>query len=363
MRKYGKLIAAALSITLTAVVVTGCGAAEKTKNADTSSESKDEKIDYDACVTLGKYDEISLKKTDIDASVQEKIENLRKENATYEQIKKGKVKSGDTVNIFYVGKVNGKEFEGGSYTKEINPDGFNLTIGSKQFIDGFEDALIGKKAGGTYDINVTFPSVYSANSELAGKPAVFTVTINYIQGKENLPEFNDAFVKSKISGYEKAEEYKSFLRKSTIQDMAWDQVYNDAKVKDYPESKLKSMEKQLETSITYYLKQQGVTVEDYIKQQGSTSEKFQEEMTATAKDDVGKQLIYGAIAEKENITVSDEEYQKELKNYLTNYNCKDEDELNDKFQEYYGVSANSIIRDDQLYQKVKAFLVSNVKEV
>ena len=374
MKKYSKLLAVTLCASI-ALASTGCGATDKLKNAITnnkvaSSKSPDTDkkssesvkcLDY---VTLGDYSTINIKKSEMDKSTKEQIEKNIKSTRDYTKVKTGKVKKGDIVNIYYVGKVNGKTFEGGSLTKKTNKAGYDLEIGSNTFIEGFEDGLIGKKIGSKCKVNTTFPESYSQNQELAGKKAVFTVTINF---KEVYPKLSDKFVKKNLKDFDKnyentAKGYEKYVRDNLLAEKAWKTFYDTCKVNDYPDSKMDTMKTQLKTSITYYLKNNGYTLENYLKSQNLSSEDFNKQLETTAKSDVGKQLVYGAVAEKENITVSDKQYKEEVKTYLTNYNCKDEDELNSTFKDYYGVDAKSIITDDILYKNVKNFLVKNVKE-
>jgi trigger factor len=122
------------------------------------------------------------------------------------------------------------------------------------------------------------------------------------------------------------------------------------------------MYNQLYTSITYYLSQNSYTLSDYLSAQNTTSEDFKSQLQDTAKEDVGKQLIYRSIAELQDITVSDDEYEEELNDYLSSYNCEDEDALNETFQNYYGTDAKEMITDDLLYKKVKTYLAGNVVE-
>ena len=171
---------ATMCIAVTAVMVGGCGGQKKEKTV--------EKIDYDKCVTLGDYKNISLESSQIDSQAKLQIDQVLQNNSTFDKITKGKVAEGDTVNIFYVGKMDGTAFEGGTLTEKEQPEGYDLKIGGGQFIPGFEDALIGKKIGETCDINLTFPESYPSNPDLAGKPVVFTVTINSKQGAEHIPE-------------------------------------------------------------------------------------------------------------------------------------------------------------------------------
>lgn len=371
MKRYSRLLAVTLCASI-AFASTGCGTTNKLKNAITnnktaSSDTKKESSESVKCVdyvTLGDYSTIKIKKSEIDKSTKQQIEKNIKSTGDYTKVKTGKIKKGDIVNIYYVGKVNGKAFDGGSLTKKTNKAGYDLEIGSKTFIDGFEDGLIGKKVGSKCKVNVTFPKNYSQNQKLAGKKAVFSVTINF---KEVYPKLSDKFVKKNLKDFDKnyantAKGYTKYIRDNILADKAWSTFYDTCKVKDYPKSKLDTMKTQLKTSITYYLKNNGYTLENYLKAQNSTMDDFNKQLETTAKSDVAKQLVYGAVGEKENITVSDKQYKEEVKTYLTNYNCKNEKELDSTFKDYYGVDAKSIINDDILYKNVKNFLVKNVKE-
>jgi trigger factor len=372
LKKYSKLLAVTLCASI-ALASTGCGVTDKLKNAitnnktassDKANDSSDGNVKCLDYVTLGDYSTINIKKSEIDKSTKEQITKNIKSTGDYTKVKKGKIKKGDIVNIYYVGKVNGKTFEGGSLTKKTNKAGYDLEIGSNTFIDGFEDGLIGRKIGSKCKIKVTFPEQYSQNQDLAGKKAVFSVTINF---KEVYPELSDKFVKKNMKDFDKDYEntaagYTKYVRDNLLAEKAWSTFYDTCKVNDYPESKMKTMKTQLKTSITYYLQNNGYTLENYLKSQNSSMSDFNKQLETTAKTDVGKQLVYGAVAEKENITVSDKQYKEEVKTYLTNYNCKNEKELSSTFKDYYGVDAKTIITEDILYKNVKNFLIKNVKE-
>ena len=372
LKKYSKLLAVTLCASI-ALASTGCGGTDKLKNAitnnktassDKANDSSDGNVKCLDYVTLGDYSTINIKKSEIDKSTKEQITKNIKSTGDYTKVKKGKIKKGDIVNIYYVGKVNGKTFEGGSLTKKTNKAGYDLEIGSNTFIDGFEDGLIGRKIGSKCKIKVTFPEQYSQNQDLAGKKAVFSVTINF---KEVYPELSDKFVKKNMKDFDKDYEntaagYTKYVRDNLLAEKAWSTFYDTCKVNDYPESKMKTMKTQLKTSITYYLQNNGYTLENYLKSQNSSMSDFNKQLETTAKTDVGKQLVYGAVAEKENITVSDKQYKEEVKTYLTNYNCKNEKELSSTFKDYYGVDAKTIITEDILYKNVKNFLIKNVKE-
>lgn len=314
-------------------------------------------------VELAEYKNITLKKSEIDTELDDQVSQALDDYAEYKKVKKGKVKKGDTVNIFYVGKIDGKAFDGGSCTKESRPEGYDLEIGSNSFIPGFEDGLIGKKIGKTYDVNATFPEQYSQNQELAGKKAVFTVTINYKNGERKKVKFDDAFVKKNLTDYQSAADFKKKNRDSIIRSKAVSQVVEGSKIKEYPKAYLDAMKKQLNTSIQGYLSQQGVTMDDYLAQGNLTKEDYEEQVDKTAKENVGGQVVYNAIMQAEGMKIADEDYQKELESYLKNYNVQKEADLDSTFQSVYGTRAKNIIYSDLIYNKVADYLVSQVKEV
>ena len=344
MRNLKKYFATALCVALCVTTLAGCGKKKTT-------EQKVENIDYQKAVTLTEYKKVTLKKTDIESKLKTQIDQLLDQNKTYEAVKKGTVANGDTVNIFYVGKVDGKAFDGGSLTKDTNPSGYDLTIGSNTFIDGFEKALIGKKIGSTCDIKLTFPEKYSVNSDLAGKPVVFTVTINSKRGKANVPKFDDTFVKNNVSGYNTAKEYQAKLREDVVKDMAWDKVVSDSKISNYPKQLIEDNKTRLETAL-----------DDYISAQNMTKDSYESQKEQTAKDAAGEEVVYNAIAEKENLEITNKEYKSELDKLLTNTGSKNEKELNKTFKSYYGFDAKTIVKKDLLREKVLSYLVKNVVE-
>lgn len=373
MKKTKKMLAVILCAGLTMGTITGCSAVDKLKNAITNTDEDTSKKketttgvteikDAASYLELADYKTVSLKTADIDKQVQSTIDEDLESNVTYKKIKSGKVKTGDTVNIYYVGKIDGVAFDGGSCTKESNPEGFDLEIGSNSFIDGFEDGLIGKKIGETCDVKTTFPESYPANTELQGKVAIFTVTINSKQGKKITPKLTDAFVKKNLSDYTSVEDYKAKTRESVIEKLAVTNVSDNTKVNKYPKTELSAMKKQLSTSIENYLKQQNATLDDYLSSMNTTEKDYNKQIEETAKEELASRLIYNAIAQAEDIEISDDDYQTELKTYLENYSCDSEKDLNEKFEGTYGTTAKSIIYNDLLYDKVADVLVKNVKE-
>ena len=235
------------------LITTACS--EETNDADTKqtaseSEGKIEitdemvvsdimkKIDLEKCVTLGDYKGIALEKSVMQVT-NDDVNNLIQEDlAAYPVDVAGRAaQEGDTVDIDYVGKIDGEEFEGGS------DQGALLKLGSGQFIDGFESGLVGASIGETRVLNLTFPEQYTTE-ELAGKAVEFTVTVNGI--KTPLEEPTDEWVAANIEGYYTVREYKDGLRakqaetnEATAEEQlryaAWVQVIDGCTVETYPE--------------------------------------------------------------------------------------------------------------------------------
>jgi len=378
LRKANKLLVFALCAGLGIAALSGCSSKSEKKDSKESAEKEETKDDDvvsagvdenplidDAAsyITLADYKNVELNKSDVEKELQKQITATLETYASYKQIKKGEVKDGDTVNIYYVGRMDGEVFEGGSYTKKDYPGGYDLTIGSNSFIDGFEDALIGKKIGKTYDINVTFPKEYPQSAELAGKPAVFTVTINYKRGGKIKTEFNDEFVKKNLTQYKSAKDYKKQNRESIIKSMALKKVCEDTKINKYPEDKVADMTKQLKKTFEVYLTQNGTDIDQYLSSKNITEEEHNNQLKETSQTDVGNQLVYNAIAQAEKIEITDEEYQTELKTYLTSHNVQTEDDLNKIFISNYGTTIKNIIYNNLLFNKVSDFVYKNAKEV
>ncbi|MGN0708641.1 MAG: FKBP-type peptidyl-prolyl cis-trans isomerase, partial [Anaerovoracaceae bacterium] len=158
-------------------------------------------------VTVGKYKGLTYTKEKVtvtDKEVKSEIESRVKAKETTKSVKTGKVKDGDTIDISYVGKINGETFDGGS------ADNYSLTIGSGSMIDGFEDGLIGKKVGSKVTLHLKFPKNYSNNKKLSGKKVTFSVTINSKQVTVT-PEYNTDFVK-KYSKYDNKKDYEASVK-------------------------------------------------------------------------------------------------------------------------------------------------------
>ncbi|MBQ3924029.1 MAG: trigger factor [Firmicutes bacterium] len=356
----------ALSV-LVLLSLTGCGMSTAYKG-----------VDFSEYIKLGKYKGIKVEKATVkvtDKDVKERInENLK---AKEEQVDatEGTVKNGDNINIDYVGKIDGKEFDGGT------AEGASLVIGSGQFIDGFESGLIGVKVGETKDLKLKFPSDYS-NSKVAGKDVVFTVTVNSKKVTKT-PKLDEDFVKDSDTGCKTVAEYKKYIKKqlkkekteeaqNTQKDYIWSKVVEGTEVLKDDKGKEKYPEKQIDAVVERYTKmyedyakENDLELGDFLEQQmGMTEKEFKKEIKSQAKSVVKEELIIFDIADKEGIEVSKDDYEKFIKETLEEYGYTEEsfEEATGKsFEESNGGKENLLT---YVYrEKVMDFLLDNAKIV
>lgn len=309
--------------------------AEETESDNTEDTSEDTPttaelmagIDVEKCVTLGDYKGVTVEKTIqsvTDEDVQNEIDNAL---ANYPVEVDQAAKEGDTVNIDYVGKIDGEEFDGGS------DQGADLKLGSGKFIDGFEDGLIGARKGETRTLNLTFPEDYT--QDLAGKAVEFTVTVNAV--KEPLSEPTDQWVADNIEGYDNIADYKAGIRseqeenneqtaENQIRYAAWTQVIDNCTINEYPETLVEVGKKLYEQQVETYAKYAGMELDAYIESSGLTQEEYQSNMEEYGKNVAAQALVCQAICDKEGFAIGDDDYQKALQDMLTEYGCT-EDEL------------------------------------
>ena len=309
--------------------------AEETESDNTEDTSEDTPttaelmagIDVEKCVTLGDYKGVTVEKTIqsvTDEDVQNEIDNAL---ANYPVEVDQAAKEGDTVNIDYVGKIDGEEFDGGS------DQGADLKLGSGKFIDGFEDGLIGARKGETRTLNLTFPEDYT--QDLAGKAVEFTVTVNAV--KEPLSEPTDQWVADNIEGYDNIADYKAGIRSeqeenneqtadNQVRYAAWTQVIDNCTINEYPETLVEVGKKLYEQQVETYAKYAGMELDAYIESSGLTQEEYQSNMEEYGKNVAAQALVCQAICDKEGFAIGDDDYQKALQDMLTEYGCT-EDEL------------------------------------
>lgn len=279
-------------------------------------------------VTLGEYKGVTVEKAETTVSAKEVNEKLAAElekNARVVEVER-EIKKDDIANIDFVGSVDGVEFEGGK------GEDYPLTIGSGTFIPGFEDQLIGHKAGETVDVKVTFPENYGAK-DLAGKEALFVTTIKAVKEKQ-VPAADDEFA-SEVSEFDTLDEYKKDLKKTLKEEKEKAATTTNernviAKVVENASVEIPApmLEAQLDNMLYDYqtrLAQQGIPMDQYLKITGQTVEQIKDQMKESAEKNLKTSLVIEAIMEKENITVAEERVDEEFKKIAEQYKMEYDD--------------------------------------
>lgn len=271
-------------------------------------------------VEISDYKGLEVKKTTKtvdDAAVDAEIDKIRNRNARSISVEDRAAQIGDTAVIDFEGFLDGVAFEGGKGEK------FPLELGSGSFIPGFEEQVAGKNIGEDFDVNVTFPEHYQAEN-LAGKPAVFKCKLHEIKGKE-LPNVDDEFVKD-VSEFDTLDEYKADI-KSKLEKAAADEASTnlDNALVDAVIGKMKAevpqvmYQRRIDEIVREWSARNRISVEDYLKYTGVTMDQFRANFTKVAKRQVDLRLALEKIAELENITVSDEDVEKEYADMAEQY--------------------------------------------
>jgi trigger factor len=289
-------------------------------------------LDY---VTLPEdYASIPLKKADIEPTeedVQSQIDSLLSQNTTTQQITDRAAADGDTVNIDYVGTVDGVAFTGGTYS------GYSLTLGSGSFIDGFEDQIVGHKPGETFEVNVTFPDGYSDSTDaegnavvLSNKKAVFSVTLNYIS-EEILPELTDAWVEENFSstdGVHTVEdlraEYQKMLYQNNLNTAVMDYLLANSTFKDLPKE---VTDYQVNQCLNYYYtmaQYYGYDLDSFLQAAAgyNSADDLLDAMSDSITEYAREALLYQAVAEAMDIAPTQEQidtYSAYTETYGANY--------------------------------------------
>ena len=274
-------------------------------------------------VTLGDYKGIEVEKIEVtvsDDEVNAELDRVREQNSRTITVEDRAIENNDIAIIDFEGFVDGKAFEGGKGTD------YSLVIGSHSFIDTFEEQLVGKKTGEEVEVNVTFPEEYQAK-ELAGKPAMFKVTVKEIKVKE-LPELNDEFAQD-VSEFETLEEYKADVKKnleekkdnaamSAKEEAVVDTVIENATM-EIPEAMIETQMRQMADDFARRIQQQGLSLEQYFQFTGMDAKKFLDSIRPQALKRIQSRLVLEAIVKAENIEVSEEELNKELEGMAAAY--------------------------------------------
>lgn len=269
-------------------------------------------------VKLGAYTGLEIPKTEIkvdEAEIDAEIDRARERQSRKVEITDREVKNGDIVNLDYCGKIDDVAFEGGTAQNQ------ELVIGSGTFIPGFEEQMVGMKLGETKDLKLKFPENYGAEN-LAGKDAVFTVTVNKIFYKE-LPEVNDAFA-ADVSKFETLKDYKADIKERLLRDKETRAKVNDenalieAVVKnaevEIPSCMIESQIDYIVDDFRYRLSYmyQGMKLEDYLKYTGTDLKTFREQRVPEAENTVKTRLVIEQLIKEQNLEVGEEDMNKKM---------------------------------------------------
>lgn len=311
---------------------------------------------------LGDYKGIEATKKEYnvtDEDVEKELETLREKNARIVEVTDRAVKSGDITIIDFKGFVDGVQFDGGT------SEDYKLEIGSGQFIPGFEEQLIGAELGKEVEVNVNFPEQYRS-AELAGKPAVFKVTVKEIKEKQ-LVELDDEFAKD-VSEFNTLDELKADIRskreeegkrlsKQQFEDEVINKVVENAKV-EIPDVMVDTQVDVMLRDFDYQLRYQGLSLQSYIQYMNKSIEELRESYRPMALNRVKSQLVLEKIAKVENITATEEDVNSEIEKTAKQYNQEA-----DQFRSTLKEDELSYIKDGIVVQKTIDFLVANSKEV
>ena len=313
-------------------------------------------------VTLGAYKGVEVQVADVtvtDEDVNAAIERERENNARTITVEDRAVEEGDMVSLDFEGFVDGVAFEGGK------GENYPLTIGSKAFIPGFEEQLVGAELNKEVEVNVTFPEEYHS-ADLAGKAAVFKCTVKEIKEKQ-LPEVDDEFA-SEVSEFDTLAEYKEDLKKNIAEkkeadaknekeDKVIDAIIADAKM-DIPEAMITTQQRQMADDFAQRLQMQGLSIQQYFQFTGLTTEKFLEQMKPQAEKRIKTRLVLEAVAAAEKFEATEEEYKDEIKKMAEAYQMEVE-----KVEEMIGSFEGKSIKSDIAIKKAVDFVVAEAKEI
>ncbi len=313
-------------------------------------------------VTLGEYKGVEVEKADAAITaedVEAELKRVQEQNARLLTVEDRPVADGDQTVIDFEGFVDGKGFEGGK------AEDYPLTIGSHSFIDTFEEQLIGKNIGEECEVNVTFPTEYHA-AELAGKPAMFKVTVKEIKVKE-LPALDDEFA-SEVSEFDTLDEYKQDIEKklqerkekaaaSQNEDRVVAKVVENASM-EIPEKMIDAQVDNMLRETAQRMQSQGLSMDLYMKYTGMTADQMKDQMRPEAVKRIQTRLVLEAVVKAENIETSEEKLDEEIAKMAEAYKMEA-----DKLKSYMTDSDKDQMKQDLAVQAAVDLLVSEAKLV
>ena len=312
-------------------------------------------------VTLGEYKGVEVPKSETevtDEDIDAEIKKEQEKNSRTVTVEDRGAENGDITTIDFEGFVDGVAFEGGKGTD------YPLTLGSGSFIPGFEDQLVGAKAGDHVEVNVTFPEEYQA-AELAGKAAVFQCDVKKVETKE-LPELDDDFAQD-VSEFDTLAEYREDVKKNLTEkkekearaakeNTAVDKAIENAEM-EIPDAMLNTQVRQMMNDFASRMQSQGLTMEQYFQFTGMTAEKMHEEMKPQALKRIQTRLVLEKIAETENIEASEDEVNEEISKMAEMYKMEA-----DKLKELLGDRELEQMKKDMAVQKAVTLVADEAKE-
>ena len=311
-------------------------------------------------VTLGDYKNIEVTKQDrtvTDEDVADELES-RRQRAVELALKDDAAEEGDTVVIDFEGYKDGEKFDGGS------AENHSLELGSGQFIPGFEDQLIGAKSGDEKDVEVTFPEEYGAE-ELAGQDVVFKVVVHEVKEKR-VPELDDEFAKDVDDEVETLDELKDKIRQQlekskeraateATDDEAIQKAVENAEVPEIPEAMIdEEVDRQFNLFINN-LQQQGISKDQYMSMIGTSEQELRDQFRNEADFNVKTNLVLEAIAKAENIDVTTEDIDAEIKDLAEQYGME-EDRVR-------GILSEDLLKHDISLKKSIDLITTTAEEV
>lgn len=288
-------------------------------------------LDITKYVKLGKYKGLTVTLTTsseiTDADIKTYIEDVRTQHSRTVEITDRPARNGDELVIDYTGTLNGVAFEGGTAT------GATLTLGNGGWIDGFEEGMVGMTVGETKTIDATFPDPYKNNEELAGKTVQFEITLHSIS-ETVIPEYNDAFVRENFE-YATMAEYEAYVRE-TLAAQRQDEIaaekqsatlaaaLDNAEALQYPDGVVDDYMAQQTDYVRYYASMYGMSYEDFVSAAtGVDVATYEADIRTAAEQSVKEEMVIYAIAEAENMTISEARREEELKSLLEYYGYDD----------------------------------------
>lgn len=355
MKKKWMLI---LSAALIVSTMAACGnkTGESSKGGSSKALSNDN-------ITISQYKGVEVQKIEAekvtDEIVEKEIQSILYENRVMNEVTDRPAQTGDIVALDYTGLSDGEKFDEGTLEVEI---------GSGRMIEGFEEGLVGHKAGESFDLNLTFPENYMVNPDLSGAPAVFQIKVNKVT-QQTIPELNDEFVKKVSEEAATVEEYKEQVKKelkelseksarNMFKSAAWETILKNVKVTKYPEGAVDEQKELIVSQYKSLAESNEMEFADFLEKMmnGMTEEDFMKEAEKVAKEIVKQDLVAELITEKEKLEVSGEELEKTMEEYKTKYGFKSVDAMKEAIGEKY------LLKDIQL-SKVKDWAAENCKIV